>query len=948
LLTTNSLQVVVTQASGPPIVQVQPGYIVKDDVLINIKNPHNVDFSIEENWATTPPDPFLFAGGNVYVVLEYTYQKQRPAPVAKILLLRPDERNLVSGYLLLKVIELSATPSSVLETYDSDPEVGFQTNTRKYLKYYAGGAVDLGAHTPDDIGRIVFEGRRNKFFFGHEADWQELTSGGVAVDIETPPGVFPGQLCYINNNSEATPAISSDTTSTIAFETGADLCILALSDPMTGPGRGIITGFAQGVPVESGIELSPGDILYLSAVQAGTITNVRPANFFQVIGRALDAANEFNPANIIFSPKMMITLGMSGTISSWVGPDGDGRYYHEIGIQAIDTTAITVVDAHWFDASTDKEIVPADVELLFDGQILRVYMTDNTSVLNYMIQTPATALVAGGGGGGGGGGTSNHAQLLNLDFVGSQHTGFTPNPHDNAYHSETYATVDQLVSIDATSLNGFDVDYFTNASNLATGTISGDRGVLASDNIVSFLRYTGWTKTPGALYGGTIDPNDSVRLNYDGYFYATSVLALTFYGNGSALTNLNASNLSSGTISGDRGVASGSTLQSFLRYTGTTKTIGCLYGGPTSTAPNNTTMLSYDGQLRATNFIASGAVTSVAVSSFNGVQISSGAGTGTSNVGVGANFLVSNTTGHTNVGIGVNCLYSNTTGNSNIAIGKSSLGLNTSGQRNVSVGEEALSKNLTGHYNTAVGSYALRNQTGTIWNTAIGYQSSNSVNGTGNTSVGANSLLGITTGTYNTAIGYIAMGSGISGSGSGNTAIGVEAGHNINSGDFNTCVGREAGRYITSGTNNIIIGYGAGSFAAYPGGSVTTQSNQIIMGNNSHTNAYIRVGWFVTSDERDKTNFGTVPHGLDFVNKLNPILFQNRISRDTDEGHGPFYYGFKAQEVLKLEGENPVIIDTSNPEKLSLHDSSMIPVLVNAIKELSAEVDRLKTKLAEK
>ena len=461
------------------------------------------------------------------------------------------------------------------------------------------------------------------------------------------------------------------------------------------------------------------------------------------------------------------------------------------------------------------------------------------------------------------------------------------------------------------------------------------------------MRYNGTTKLPGALYGGVTAPTDSIRLNYDGYFYATSMTAISFYGNGSGLTNLNATNLASGQVHSNRGTtATGSTNFSFLRFTAWTKTNGCFYGGAASTAPNNTTMLNYDGQFRATNLLATGAITAVAVSSFNGVQISSGAGTGISNVGVGANFLVSNTTGHTNVGIGVNCLFSNTSGYNNTAIGTSSLASNTSGRGIVSVGYDALYNN-TGNYNTAVGMSALRENLGGIVNTAIGYNSGINITNTGNTSVGANSLRGITGGSYNTAIGYLAMGTTTTGSGSGNTAVGYVAGNNISSGNRNVCVGQEAGRYITSGTNNIIIGYIAGSFAGGPGGSITTQSNQIIMGNNSHTNAYIRVGFFVTSDERDKTNFGAVPHGLDFVNKLNPISFQNRISRDTDQGHGPFYYGFKAQEVLKLEGEKPVIIDVSNPEKLSLHDSSMIPVLVNAIKELTAEVNKLKQQKGE-
>jgi len=49
--------------------------------------------------------------------------------------------------------------------------------------------------------------------------------------------------------------------------------------------------------------------------------------------------------------------------------------------------------------------------------------------------------------------------------------------------------------------------------------------------------------------------------------------------------------------------------------------------------------------------------------------------------------------------------------------------------------------------------------------------------------------------------------------------------------------------------------------------------------------------------------------------------------------------------VLALEGANPVIVDNEDADKLRMIDSHMIPVLVKAIQELSAEVDSLKQQL---
>jgi len=122
---------------------------------------------------------------------------------------------------------------------------------------------------------------------------------------------------------------------------------------------------------------------------------------------------------------------------------------------------------------------------------------------------------------------------------------------------------------------------------------------------------------------------------------------------------------------------------------------------------------------------------------------------------------------------------------------------------------------------------------------------------------------------------------------------------------------------------------------------LTTQNNRGVFGNNGITHAYVKVAWTVTSDARDKTNFGTVPHGLDFVNQLEPVSFQFKKSREDDTPHGDLRYGFKAQDIMALEGDNPVIIDNEFEESLKYKGEHLVPVLVNAIKELSARVKEL-------
>ena len=158
------------------------------------------------------------------------------------------------------------------------------------------------------------------------------------------------------------------------------------------------------------------------------------------------------------------------------------------------------------------------------------------------------------------------------------------------------------------------------------------------------------------------------------------------------------------------------------------------------------------------------------------------------------------------------------------------------------------------------------------------------------------------------------------------------------SGNSNTVLGREAGYYITGG-GNVVIGSALTAPEYGPAFNITSQSNYISMGNSAVTNAYIKVAWTVTSDARDKSNFGEVPHGLSFVNQLAPCSYEFKLKREEDETDGFVRYGFKAQDILALEGDNPVIIDNQDPDSLRYRETVLIPILTKAIQELSTKLD---------
>lgn len=352
---------------------------------------------------------------------------------------------------------------------------------------------------------------------------------------------------------------------------------------------------------------------------------------------------------------------------------------------------------------------------------------------------------------------------------------------------------------------------------------------------------------------------------------------------------------------------------------------------------------------------------------------------GTNLVAVGASTLSANTTGSNNTAIGYAALAVNLTASSNTAVGSKSMTKNTSGTGNAALGDSSLTSNTTGSSNTALGGGALRNNTTASYNTAIGYAAmQTNITGANNTAVGSQALNN-SLGSYNTAVGaadataqYGALYSNSTGqsnsafgagalarntSGNQNSAFGYSAlayiSSNINNsafgyqslysstGDNNTAYGYFSGANISTGANNVVVGYQSGTDAVQ---NITTSSNLIVMGNNSHTAAYIKVSWTVTSDARDKTDFALVPVGLDFICSLTPVAYRFKASRDDSTPSGPIRYGFKAQDILAAEGDSPVIIDNSDPENLKYNQDSMIAALTNAIKELKAEIEALKAK----
>src|SRR5207247_3728251 len=181
---------------------------------------------------------------------------------------------------------------------------------------------------------------------------------------------------------------------------------------------------------------------------------------------------------------------------------------------------------------------------------------------------------------------------------------------------------------------------------------------------------------------------------------------------------------------------------------------------------------------------------------------------GTGNTAFGWRSLFSNTDGSFSTGVGAGALVLNNA-DSNTAVGAAALLLNTSGTRNTAVGTDALVYNDSGNYNDAVGAFALFNNINGFSNNAFGDSALvENIHGFANTAIGDSALLS------NDATG--------NGLGNLNTAVGALALFNNTDGTANTAVGAGA-LFISTGSGNIALGDNAG-------GSVTTANNVTCIG----------------------------------------------------------------------------------------------------------------------
>jgi hypothetical protein len=124
-------------------------------------------------------------------------------------------------------------------------------------------------------------------------------------------------------------------------------------------------------------------------------------------------------------------------------------------------------------------------------------------------------------------------------------------------------------------------------------------------------------------------------------------------------------------------------------------------------------------------------------------------------------------------------------------------------------------------------------------------------------------------------------------------------------------------------------------------GLIPGQDNTYSLGSSTNrwTAAWAANGTIQTSDARLKKNIHDLPYGLHEVMKLRPVGY-NWID-PLNKGNK---IGLLAQEVKKIIPE--VVIGDETKEKLGMNYAEMVPVLINAIKELNNEINGLEQLIA--
>jgi len=531
-----------------------------------------------------------------------------------------------------------------------------------------------------------------------------------------------------------------------------------------------------------------------------------------------------------------------------------------------------------------------------------------------------------------------------------------------------------------------------NASNISTGTINnarttaasanGANTIVARDSNGSFAANVGTFTTVSGAGGGISGINGSnvttgtvanarttaatangastiVLRGTSGEFSAGAITGVSFAGSGAAISAINGSNVTTGTVANARttGASANGASTLVLRdangsfagnvITGTTGTFTSVSGnGVSLTAINASNITSGTiANARTTASAANGASTIIARDangSFAANVVSAATGSFTSVSGNGVALTALNGSNITS-GTVANARTTAATANGASTIvlrgtsGEFSAGAITgasftgSGSGLTSIPNSATTASAANGANTIVARDASGNftsnvitatLTGTASNATV-LQTARTINGT---SFNGSANITITANTTNTlTLGTGLTGTSFNGSGAVTATVsyGTTAGTACQGNDSRLSDSRQA-----TNTNTQLASLGVGTAASGTDGEIRATNN---------VTAFF-------SDERLKTKTGNIENALDKVCQIETLLYHaNETAVALGYDASIQEVGVTAQSVQKVQPE--IVVPAPIDDKyLTVRYEKLVPLLIEAIKELKAEVDALKGK----
>lgn len=307
-----------------------------------------------------------------------------------------------------------------------------------------------------------------------------------------------------------------------------------------------------------------------------------------------------------------------------------------------------------------------------------------------------------------------------------------------------------------------------------------------------------------------------------------------------------------------------------------------------------------DGDINVSGAYKIGNATALSRSSANLGMGVLAAASGSNNIFIGLMAGGDRTTsGSDNIFIGGDAGKKNTSGNQNIFIGENAGKTNTSGSDNVFIGDDAGTTNTIGRKNVFIGENA----------------------GLGNTTGKGNVFIGESAGLSNTT-------------GEGNIFIGPSAGANAAEDETdmlyidnsNTSLPLILGDFNA----DVLIFNGFVGISEDPDYAIELPNSNSVFGKGR------AFAWITYSSERWKQNIKTIDNALAKIAQIRGVDFEWR--EENGGGHG---LGFVAEEVGEIF---PEVVDweENGKDAMAMDYTAIIPVTVEAIKELKAENEALR------